>query len=201
MGKLNNKWIKNVLKIAVVIVLALVIVLVWKRLMENFTPDNVKFSHEYTALDKDNVYVYATKEDVLDAFKADKAVVFFGFPECDWCQEYVRLLNEIAKEYGVQKILYYNIKEDRENNSDFYMQLIEVLKEHLYTDDDGNARIYVPDVYFIKHGKIIGHNNDTSTISDMELSEYYTDENTKELQQKLNTLFIEYSTCDDKKGC
>lgn len=198
---MNNKWLKNVLKVMVVIVLAFVLVLVWKRLASRRMSDNVRFKLEYAEVDENNIYVYATKKEVLDAFEADEAVVFFGFPDCVWCQAYVKYLNEIAKEYGVQKILYYNIKEDRENNTYFYMQVTDMLKEHLYTDDDGKPRIYVPDVYFIKHGKVIGHNNDTSTISDMQLSEYYTDENTKELQQKLNTLFVEYSTCDDKKGC
>lgn len=178
-----------------------VVVIVLGKNSGKFVPDNVRFGSEYTDVGENNIYVYATKSEVIEAFEADKAVVLFGFPECAWCQAYVKLLNEIAKEYGVQKILYYNIKEDRENKSDFYIQVTDMLKGNLYTDDEGEPRIYVPDVYFIKRGEIIGHNNDTSTISGMELDEYYTDENTNNLQQKLNALFTEYSSCDDKKGC
>ncbi len=198
---LNDKWIKIMLQLVVVLVLIGVIWLVCKKLPSKTTTDNVRFSKEYTNVGKYNIYVYASKEEVLKAFEAERAVVFFGFPECSWCQAYVKHLNEIAKEYGVSKILYYNIMKDREENSEFYVKLTNMLEEYLLLDEFGVARIYVPDVYFIKSGKIIGHNNDTSTISDMELEEYYTEENTELLQEKLKDLFVEYSNCDDKKGC
>lgn len=200
---LNKKWFKIFLKIASVIVLLFVVWLVWKKVVnkDSNVPDNVRFSKDYTQVSEDNIYKFASKEEVLAAFEAEKAVVFFGFPECKWCQAYVKYLNDIAKEYGVHQILYYNIKYDRNKNTEFYKKIQEIAKDYLLQDEEGNPRVYVPDIYFIKDGKIVGHNNDTSTISKMELEEYYTKENTEALQNKLNSLFKEISSCNDEKGC
>ena len=200
---LNKKWFKIFLKIASIIVLLFVVWLVWKKVVnkDSKVPDNVRFSKDYTQVSEDNIYKFASKEEVLAAFEAEKAVVFFGFPECKWCQAYVKYLNDIAKEYGVNQILYYNIKYDRNKNTEFYKKIQEIAKDYLLQDEEGNPRVYVPDVYFIKDGKIVGHNNDTSTISKMELEEYYTKENTEALQNKLNSLFKEISSCNDEKVC
>ncbi len=203
MDILNKKWFKILLKITIVVVLLVVVWLVWKKIVtkDSSIPDNIRFSKDYTQVSEDNIYKYASKKEVLSAFDSEKAVVFFGFPECKWCQAYVKLLNDIAKEYGVNEILYYNIKYDRSKNAKFYKQVQELTKDYLQEDEEGIPRMYVPDVYFIKDGKIIGHNNDTSMISKMELEEYYTKENTEALQNKLSNLFKEISSCDDEKGC
>ena len=200
---LDKKWFKITLKVTIVLVLLVVVCLVWKRIVNKNSnmPDNIRFSKDYTQVTEDNIYKYASKGEVLAAFESEKAVVFFGFPECKWCQAYVKLLNDIAKEYGVSEILYYNIKYDRSKNTKFYVKVQELTKEYLQEDEEGIPRIYVPDVYFIKDGKIIGHNNDTSMISKMELEEYYTKENTEILENKLSNLFKEISNCDDEKGC
>lgn len=203
MDILDKKWFKITLKVTIVLVLLVVVCLVWKRIVNKNSnmPDNIRFSKDYTQVTEDNIYKYASKEEVLAAFESEKSVVFFGFPECKWCQAYVKLLNDIAKEYGVSEILYYNIKYDRSKNTKFYIQVQELTKEYLQEDEEGIPRMYVPDVYFIKDGKIIGHNNDTSMISKMELEEYYTKENTEILENKLSNLFKEISNCDDEKGC
>lgn len=203
MDILNKKWFKILLKITIVVVLLVVVWLVWKKIVtrDSNIPDNIRFSKDYTQVSEDNIYKYASKKEVLSAFDSEKAVVFFGFPECKWCQAYVKLLNDIAKEYGVNEILYYNIKYDRSKNTKFYKQVQELTKNYLQEDEEGIPRMYVPDVYFIKDGKIIGHNNDTSMISKMELEEYYTKENTEILENKLSNLFKEISNCDDEKGC
>ena len=200
---LNKKWFKILLKITIVVVLLVVVWLVWKKIVtkDSSIPDNIRFSKDYAQVSEDNIYKYASKKEVLSAFDSEKAVVFFGFPECKWCQAYVKLLNDIAKEYGVNEILYYNIKYDRSKNTKFYKQVQELTKDYLQEDEEGALRMYVPDVYFIKDGKIVGHNNDTSTISKMELEDYYTKENTEALQNKLSNLFKEISSCDDEKGC
>lgn len=203
MDILNKKWFKILLKITIVVVLLVVVCLVWKKIVtkDSSIPDNIRFSKDYAQVSEDNIYKYASKKEVLSAFDSEKAVVFFGFPECKWCQAYVKLLNDIAKEYGVNEILYYNIKYDRSKNTKFYKQVQELTKDYLQEDEEGIPRMYVPDVYFIKDGKIIGHNNDTSMISKMELEEYYTKENTEILENKLSNLFKEISNCDDEKGC
>ena len=76
--------------------------------------------------------------------------MFFGFKECKWCQSYVPILNSVIEENNIDTVYYCNIKEDRANDTDDYRKLVELLNDYLHLDDNGNKRVYVPDVYFIK---------------------------------------------------
>ena len=111
-------------------------------------PTNNKFSDEYTLVGEDNVFVTKTASEIIDVLENGTGIVFFGFPECPWCQHYVQYLNEAAKNNKVKEIYYYNIKEDRANNTKNYQKIVSILKDKLLTDDSGNPRIYVPDVTF-----------------------------------------------------
>lgn len=164
--------------------------------------DSEKFFQEYNKVSVDNVYTYATAEQALELFKSEEAVIFFGFKECIWCQEYAPILNDYAKQNSIETIYYVDIKQDRANNTEQYQDLIKLLDKYLSVDDNGQKRIYVPDVYFVSGGKIVGHNNDTSAEVGADIKEYY-ELNGNSLKEKLEKLFKELNkTCDDSgKGC
>ena len=82
--------------------------------------DAERFATDYTLVGEDNVFIYKNIEDIKDILEHGTGVVFFGFSSCPWCQQYAVYLNETAKSVGLDKIYYYDIKEDRENNTDNY---------------------------------------------------------------------------------
>ena len=205
------KWIfysSNKIKIIVsviTVIAIIVLIIVFKdtlfKINENIS-DAERFYKEYNQVSVDNVFKYATAKEALELFKTESAVIFFGFKDCKWCQSYAPILNKFAKENNVDTIYYVDIKEDRANNTDDYKALIELLGEHLETDSNGNKRIYVPDVYFVQDGVIVGHNNDTSTEEGADIKGYYEEHGDK-LKEKINELFGKIKTvCDDsEKGC
>lgn len=196
--------IKIILTFVIVAIIITLIVIFREQLFkvkENIT-DSEKFFRDYNGVTVDNVYKYVTAKEAIELFKVDEAVIFFGFKECIWCQEYAPILNDYAKENNVKTIYYVDIKEDRANNTQEYQELVKLLDKYLEDDDNNNKRIYVPDVYFIKDGKIVGHNNDTSTEDGADTEEYY-EQNGEALKEKINKLFSGFgNTCDDSgNGC
>lgn len=169
---------------SIIILVALVLCLI---LTNNNKTDAEMFAKEYTEVGEDNVFVYRTSEEVINMLKHGTGVVYIGFPECPWCQAYAKYLNEVAKEVGVDKIYYYNIYEDRKNNTDVYKEIVSILEENLEFDSEGNPRIYVPNVSFHVNGKIIG--NDLETAYDTKgyekPEEYWNEENVAALKDKL----------------
>ena len=147
--------------------------------------DNIKFSKEYNSVTKENIFVYKTKEEILNILEHGTGIVYFGYPECPWCMAYVPLLNEIAMNEGIEKIYYYNIKEDRKNNTEFYQKVVNILNDYLDYDQEGKKRIFVPNVTFVKNGEIIFNDNETSLISGGSPSEYWTDEKKNLFNEKL----------------
>lgn len=189
--------------VIVAIIITLMLIFKEQLFKINFNiTDSERFYKEYNQVDVDNVFKYVTAKEAIELFKEEQAVVFFGFKECKWCQSYAPILDEYAKENKIDTIYYCDIKEDRANNTEDYRQLVEMLGSYLKEDNNGNKRIYVPDVYFIKDGKIAGHNNDTSTQEGSDTEEYYK-EYGDELKEKINDLFTKIdTTCDDSgNGC
>lgn len=158
-------------------------------------PDNIKFYNEYNEVGKDNVFVYKSIEEIINILENGTGVIYLGFPECPWCQSYVKYINDVAKETGIKEIYYFNILDDRKTNSEEYQKIVTLLNEVLLEDENGNKRIFVPDVTIVNKGKIIGHDNETSVIEGYESpKEYWTDEKVDALKRKLKKLFSEIST-------
>ncbi len=151
---------------------------------EEEVPDSVKFSKEYPGVGENNVFEYKTIEEIIKIFESGTGVVYLGFPECPWCQRYVIYLNEVANEVGLKKIYYFNILQDRKDNTEGYRTLLSLLDGYLLNDDDGNPRIFVPDISVVVNGEIVGHDNETSMESGS-VDEYWTEQKVKNFKNKL----------------
>lgn len=179
-----NKKVKYII-LGVLLLLIASLVVYFVFIKKDNNTDNIKFSKEYTSVSKDNVFVYRSKDEIINILEHGTGIVYLGFPECPWCEAYVVLLNEIAKNEGIEKIYYYNIREDRKNNTEFYQKVVSILNDYLDYDEEGKKRIFVPNITFVKEGKIIFNDNETSLISDKVPSEYWTEEKKTLFNEKL----------------
>lgn len=170
-----DKKIKYII-LGVLLLLIASLVVYFVFIKKDNNTDNIKFSKEYTSVSKDNVFVYRSKDEIINILEHGTGIVYLGYPECPWCMAYVPLLNEIAKNEGIEKIYYYNIREDRKNNTEFYQKVVSILNDYLNYDEEGKKRIFVPNVTFVKEGKIIFNDNETSLISEGTPSKYWTEE-------------------------
>lgn len=172
--------------------------------IENKETDAEKFASEYS-IDNDNVFVYKTLEEINKILKNGTGIVYLGFPECPWCKGYVPYLNEVAKKEKLDKIYYFNILKDRKNNTDDYKKTVELLKDYLKYDDEGNKRIYVPTVIAVNKGKIVGFDDETSydTKGYEKPEDYWKNEDLDGLKNRLskmiNDVSFDYCTTDCNK--
>ena len=140
------------------------------------------------------MYVYKSINDIINVLSKGTGIVYLGFPECPWCQRYVVYLNILAKEYNVKEIYYYNIKNARSNNTKEYQKIVEILKDLLPYDDNGNKKVFVPTVVFVKNGKVIALDDETSTISDGTTpDEYWNQERINLFNSKMDSYFKTYN--------
>ena len=124
--------------------------------------DGEKFSEEYTEIDSDNPFVYRSLSEINKILENGTGIVYLGFPECPWCQRYVVYLNDVAKDYELEKIYYANILEDRNNKTEDYQKTISLISDYLQYDEEGNKKIYVPSIIAVYKGEIVGFDDETS---------------------------------------
>ncbi len=161
--------------------------------------DASKFVKEYTKVRENNPFIYKTGEEIIEILNSGTGIVYLGFPECQWCQSYIKMVDDVASDLEVKNIYYFNIKDDRASNTKVYQDIVKILDSNLEKDDEGNKRIYVPELVFVKKGKIIAHDNETSTISgNITPSEYWTDDKVISLKNKLreNMALVVTESCE-----
>lgn len=179
-----------IIGLIIIIIALLFIIIKVKDDKEEEVLDNIKFAQEYTEVGEDNLYVYRTNEETIKILENGTGVILIGFPECPWCQRYAVYLNEVAKDLDYEKIYYYNVLEDRKNNTEEYKKIVSLIEEHLQYDDEGNKKIFVPAVIALKDGEILGFDDETAwdTKGFEKPEEYWNEEEVTSLKTKLNDM-------------
>lgn len=190
---------KKLLKVALILLLIFSVVLVgmlWytrKNKKGNIKAevDAVRFAEEYKGVGDDNVFVYRSLDEINTILEHGTGVVYFGFPECPWCQKYIPYVNDVAKATGVDKIYYFNILQDRKDNTERYQKAVSILGDNLLKNSEGKPRIYVPDITVVVNGEIIGHDNEGSLVTEEDGTpdQYWTEQRVVSLKERLTVMF------------
>lgn len=99
---------------------------------------------------ENNIDILKEKE-VLSALENKTGIFYFGYPDCPWCRNIIEVLVSVSNELDVP--VYYVDVHKLEDS----LTLISYLSDYLTETADGSKKLYVPDVYFIKDGKIMAH--------------------------------------------
>jgi len=153
------------------------------------TTDSERFTLEYPLVGNDNIFVYRNASETADILSSGTGIVFIGFKECTWCQQYAVFLHEVAKEMEFEKIYYYDIREDRQNNNENYQRIIRILSGQLQYDDEGQQRVYVPDLTIVVGGRKLFRDYETSkeTFDYSTPQEYWNEERVDALKERFRT--------------
>lgn len=156
-------------------------------------------STTYTKLPKENVFKVININEAINLVKKGNGALFIGYKECIWCQQYIKVIDDIAKKNSLPKVYYLDIRKDRKNNSKKYQELVNLLKDRLKNDDLGNKRIFVPFLVIAKDGKILETDDETSDLSKDKVNPltYWTDEKINLLNEKLKSHIEQIKTCNE----
>lgn len=134
-------------------------------------PSKAKLLGEYASLENENhVFREVSFDEAINFMENKTGAIIFSFPTCPYCQAVMPILNRVAQEAKVKEILYLDIYTMRKDNTLEYQELLALITSQVddlsYSDATESHRIVVPDVYFIKNGKILNHH--IATIKDQE---------------------------------
>lgn len=163
-----------------------------KKDFSNTITDAERFSKEYTAIDTDNPFVYVNSNRVLNILNNETGIILVGFSSNAWMQEYVRELYPILKENNITKVYYYDVIEDRTKKTKNFRQIEDLLSKYLKITDMGSEYLFTPALIFVKDGKIINYDDETSLVSfDMRPDTYWNEDAITSFHNKINTYLSE----------
>ncbi len=141
---------------------------------------------------EETAYVKKTFTDVFNSIEQkENRLYYIGFPECEWCQSMVAILNQAAMEAG--KEIWYVPLYDEQGNQIYDMkdreEFVAYAKEHLETNDEGEPTLYSPYVFVLSDGEIVSSH--VGTLDDHILEEGMTSEQEEELLNIYKAMFEE----------
>lgn len=177
----------------------------------------------------DNPMVYADENEIIEMMEDEKSfVVYFGFSDCPWCRSAIPTLIEVAKDLGLDKIYYVDVKKirdtmaiDEEGNvitetkgTDGYYGLLKkfdnVLDDYTLKDEDNNEvetgekRIYAPNIVAVVEGNPVELTDGISekqTDGYMELTNEMQEESYNKIKCTIQCVADENKTCSAKSSC
>lgn len=190
---MKKKRIMILVSVIILFMIGVVSLVLFLKKDKKTASDMEKFSAEYHEVAKNNVFVYRNLDEIINILEKGTGIVYLGFPECKWCQRYVKYLNEVAMDMGISKIYYYNIREDRKLNTENYQKIVSILENYLQNDEEGNKRIYVPSIIALKKGEIVGFDDETAwnTKGFETPDEYWNTDEVKDLKEKLEKMIAD----------
>lgn len=152
-----------------------------------------KFNNIYNLVSEDNLYVFSNATEVLKILNGRSGIILMGFPLNVWTKYSANILNDVAKEEGIDKIYYYDFLKDREESNGTYETIVNKLDVYITVDDEGTKDLHAPTILIVKDGEIIGYFDDTSTIKGVVTPEdYYNEYQTNLVREKYKTAILEY---------
>lgn len=145
---------------------------------------DLDFKYPSIKIDKDNPMKYSSADEVEKIVESGTGIIYLGYAKCPWCRNAVPALIDAAKDAGVGTIYYIDMENERDSyqykngelvlekeGTEGYKKLLKVFDEYLeeyYVEDENGEkidtlekRIYVPTVFFVREGEIVGVHVDT----------------------------------------
>ncbi len=121
----------------------------------------------YTELSENPVIQAIDFSQAKALIEKGTGVLALGFPSCGRCQEAFPVLDQVAADLNADNVYYLNVRGLTRGEEDTeYEQIIELLKDYMGFNDDGEQVIYVPDVFAIKDGEVVTHHLGTTDDHD-----------------------------------
>ena len=155
--------------------------------------DNEKFAEEHTEVSEDNIYSYIMVNDALNYVKSDDVIILFGVANDEYVSYYANILNDVAKNCGIDNIYYYDINTDRDENNATYRYIVNYLENYIYYFDNNEGEMYAPALLVKKDGNIIYWDSESSIrMGNIKAEDYWNDYQINLKKNTLETVFYEY---------
>ena len=193
----NKKFFKNKLEMIItcLIFIACIIgfIVIGKMDFTKDDPtDNVVMNQVHPEIPVDNVYEIINAKQANTFILRSNVIILFGTKN-EWTGYYAKLLNEVAKEEGINKIYYYDFEDDRARNNATYENIVRFLSNYTVHLDDNSTDLYGPTLVIINKGVISVFDDDTAIMhGKITPKEYWNEYNINLKKNTLTSAFNDY---------
>ncbi len=143
------------LNYVMMIILLVCFVVIGKQNYQKTEDNKIIEPVQSVILDKDNVFIKSSANDVYKKLISGDALVFFGLSNSKNSDYYAKAVDEVAKSLDIKEVMYYDVLTDRKNSNGTYGLILEFLNDYLEKDDEGKVILHTPTFVILKDNKIL----------------------------------------------
>ena len=201
MGKIkvkNEKMFKNKIQMVIYILLFIIIISLFIYLGnldydKDAAEDNTKIAKEVKLDDKNNVFKYVNHSEAYNIVSGNNGILLFGHSNNKWLPYYAKIVNEVAKEVGIDTVYYYDFLEDREANNGTYEAIVSKLANYVTYNDLSEADMYSPTLVMVVGNEIIYYDDQTAVMKgNISPEKYWNDFAIGMKKSELTVVFNKY---------
>lgn len=148
--------------------------------------------NETIKFDAENIYTTINASDALNYIKGKNVIILFGIND-DMTLRYGNLLNNIAKDNGIEEIYYYDVEKNRKDNNASYRSVVEYLSNYVTYFESKTSDIFGPTLLIKSNDLIIYYDDSASVTKGLYTpDEYFTSYTEGNMNNLLPTIFKDY---------
>lgn len=187
--------------ILMIIMLILFIVIGKHDFNKNINTEAEQFNQIFTNVPKENVFKFSNAQEVNNIIngKNNSGIILFGFKANSWTSYYAEYIDDVAREFGIKEVLYYDFENDRKENNGTYETIVNSLSVYTKYNDYNTSDLYAPTLLVVKNGEIILYDDSTAIRSGNYTPDiYWQDYQVEKFKSDLRIVFAEYIKGDKK---
>lgn len=153
----------------------------------------VKYITDYYKDLKSEKYEVINGTQMINYVKRGKNIIIIGSETSEWSKKLMTIVDPIFDTFGIDKVYYYDINNDKAQKNSNYYKIKELLKGSLTTTDGSSSNLLAPSIYIVDNGKILYYNTDTVAMKNtIEIDEYWNEENLIKFQIEFEQALVNY---------
>lgn len=190
-----NTKTKNIIKKIIYILIFILMIFAFIFLSKKYTKDeeiNETITTYYSNITSKKFEVVKASA-VKSLLKEGKNIIIIGNSDSKYSEKYISLIQETIESIILDKVYYYDLRNDKQQQNSNYYDIRDALSGNLITTDLGENNLLAPSFYIVDNGEVKYYNIESVAVKNTDsVEDYWTYEKEQIFKNEIYTAIEQY---------
>lgn len=190
-----NTKTKNIIKKVIYLLIFILMIFAFIFLSKKYTKDEeiTETITTYYSNITSKKFEVVKAAKVKSLLKEGKSIIILGNNESKYSEKYVSLIQETIESIILDKVYYYDLRKDKQQQNSNYYDIRDALSGNLVTTDLGENNLLAPSFYIIDNGEVKYYNIESVAVKNTDsIEDYWTYEKEQNFKNDIYTAIEQY---------
>lgn len=190
-----NTKTKNIIKKVIYLLIFILMIFAFIFLSKKYTKneETIDTITTYYSNITSKKFEVAKAAKVKSLLKEGKSIIILGNSESKYSEKYISLIEETIESIILDKVYYYDLRNDKQQQNSNYYDIRDALSGNLVTTDLGENNLLAPSLYIIDNGEVKYYNIESAAVKNTDsIEDYWTYEKEQNFKNEIYTAIEQY---------